>query len=285
MSLVKSVCTAMERIAPLRLAESWDNVGLLLEASSDGLSGRKQAGSKVMLTIDLTPPVLQEALRKDVNMIVSYHAPIFRPLRALTLSNPLQATLLRCAQAGISIYTPHTSLDATEGGINDWLASLFPNSSSSSEKKNLVTPIVEKDGNPNVGAGRIVRIGKPGISFSECVRSVKEGLGVAHVEVAEPYDIREDTLIESIAICAGSGSSVLANVDADLYFTGEMAHHDVLASVADGRRVILCGHTNTERGYLKHLAPRLLSELKAEEGGRDTTVIVSEEDRHPLRLA
>jgi len=273
----------MERIAPLRLAESWDNVGLLVEAPSDGLSGRKRTGSKVMLTIDITPPVLQEALKKDINMIVSYHTPIFRPLRALTLSNPLQATLLRCAQAGISVYSPHSALDSSAGGINDWLATLVPANSGSSAK-NSVAPIVEKDGKPDVGAGRIVRIGKPGVSFVDCVRSVKEGLGLAHVEVAEPYEILDDKLVESVAICAGSGASVLADVDADLYLTGEMAHHDVLASIGDGRRVILCGHTNTERGYLKHLAPRLQAEL-SEEGSQDTAIIISEEDRHPLRLA
>ncbi|KLO08236.1 NGG1p interacting factor 3 [Schizopora paradoxa] len=237
-----------------------------------------------MLTIDITPPVLQEALKKDVNMIVSYHTPIFRPLRTLTLSNPLQATLLRCAQAGISVYTPHSALDATAGGINDWLASLFPSSSSG---KNLVSPIVEKDGKPDVGAGRIVKIGNPGISFADCVRSVKEGLGLALVEVAEPYGIGEDKLVESIAICAGSGGSMLDGVDADLYFTGEMAHHEVLASIADGRRVILCGHTNTERGYLKHLGPRLKEELSKDgiTGMENLEIVISEDDHHPLRVA
>lgn len=114
-------------------------------------------------------------------MIVSYHTPIFRPLRALTLADPLQATLLRCAQAGISVYTPHSALDSTAGGINDWLASLVPTSSSApGGATNAVAPIVEKDGRPDVGAGRVVKIGKPGVSFAECVRRVKEGLGLGH---------------------------------------------------------------------------------------------------------
>jgi putative NIF3 family GTP cyclohydrolase 1 type 2 len=56
-------------------------------------------------------------------MIIAYHPPIFKPLSSLTLSNPIQASLLRCAAAGISVYSPHTALDSVHDGINDWLAS------------------------------------------------------------------------------------------------------------------------------------------------------------------
>lgn len=114
-------------------------------------------------------------------MIISYHTPIFRPLRALTLSNPLQATLLRCAQAGISVYSPHSALDATAGGINDWLASLVPHPPGPlTMTKNAVVPIAEKDGRADVGAGRIVTIGGEGrggvVSFEDCVQNVKDEL-------------------------------------------------------------------------------------------------------------
>lgn len=56
-------------------------------------------------------------------MIIAYHPPIFKPLSSLTLSNPLQASLLRCAAGGVSVYSPHTALDSVYGGVNDWLAS------------------------------------------------------------------------------------------------------------------------------------------------------------------
>jgi putative NIF3 family GTP cyclohydrolase 1 type 2 len=66
---------------------------------------------------------MDEALSLPASVIVAYHPPIFKPLSSLTLSNPLQTSLLRCATAGISIYSPHTALDSVYGGINDWLAS------------------------------------------------------------------------------------------------------------------------------------------------------------------
>lgn len=69
----------------------------------------------------LTPAVVEEALTSPTVFIVTYHPPIFKPLTSLTLSVPLQASLLRCAAAGISVYCPHTALDSVTDGINDWL--------------------------------------------------------------------------------------------------------------------------------------------------------------------
>lgn len=95
-----------------------------------------------------------------------------------------------------------------------------------------------------------------------------------------------NTLVSSVAICAGSGSSVLGPVTADVYLTGEMGHHDVLAALAKNTSVILCEHTNTERGYLSAiLQPALQSALAKEtsqEGGEAIQVLVSKCDQDPL---
>jgi len=88
-----------------------------------------------------------------------------------------------------------------------------------------------------------------------------------------------------VAICAGSGGSMLLGADADVYLTGEMSHHEVLAAVASGHNVILCGHTNTERGYLPILADKLLKELQNEAvDSKSMEVHVSEKDKHPLSI-
>ena len=94
-----------------------------------------------------------------------------------------------------------------------------------------------------------------------------------------------NTLIKTVAICAGSGSSVLGPVKADLYFTGEMGHHDVLAALAKNTSVILCEHSNTERGYLRDvLKPALEKELADEtsEEGEKIEILVSQKDHDPL---
>jgi dinuclear metal center YbgI/SA1388 family protein len=117
------VLTLLEGIAPLALAEPWDNVGLLLEPTSDRRAlGKEPAIARVLLTIDLTPSVLAEAVAGETDLVVAYHPPWFRPLKRLSTRRPDEAVLIDAARAGIAIYSPHTALDAAARGVNDWLA-------------------------------------------------------------------------------------------------------------------------------------------------------------------
>lgn len=84
---------------------------------------KPRKGNRVLLTIDLSAPVLAEALADEqVSAILAYHPAIFRGTKRFSLADHTQRTVLECAAAGIGIYSPHTALDACEGGINDWLA-------------------------------------------------------------------------------------------------------------------------------------------------------------------
>lgn len=85
--------------------------------------------------------------------------------------------------------------------------------------------------------------------------------------------------VSSVAVCAGSGGSVLRNVDAGLYVTGEMSHHEVLHAVFNGSSVILCDHSNTERGYLTVIKSKLEDCLN-----KDTEIIVTDVDSDPLKI-
>lgn len=85
--------------------------------------------------------------------------------------------------------------------------------------------------------------------------------------------------MRSVAVCAGSGSSVLRGTGADLWLTGEMSHHDVLDATHQGASVILTDHSNSERGFLKKLQPRL-HELFSKE----INVVISEKDKDPLEI-
>jgi len=82
-----------------------------------------------------------------------------------------------------------------------------------------------------------------------------------------------------VAVCAGSGSTVLSGVKADLYVTGEMSHHDLLNAVHDGVSVILCEHSNTERGFLAVLQQQLHSLFE----GR-VSICLSACDRDPVEV-
>ncbi len=112
---LREVIRACEAIAPLRLAEPWDQVGL-------HVGDPRASVSRGLLCIDLTEAVLDEAITQKAQLVVAYHPPIFKPLDRLTTIDVKQRIILRAARKGIAVYSPHTALDAAEGGVNDWLA-------------------------------------------------------------------------------------------------------------------------------------------------------------------
>jgi dinuclear metal center YbgI/SA1388 family protein len=108
---VHHLVAAMEKIAPSRYAESWDNVGLLCGEEQRSLA-------RVLLTIDLTPAVLDEAVAERCDAVVAYHPPIFQGLKRVTGDLPV----FQAIRHGIAVYSPHTAWDAAKGGVNDALA-------------------------------------------------------------------------------------------------------------------------------------------------------------------
>jgi dinuclear metal center YbgI/SA1388 family protein len=112
---VERLIQAMESIAPPCHAAEWDNVGLLVGAP-------EWSARSVLLTVDLTEDVLQEAIDAGADAVVAYHPPIFKPLTALAGRDTPQRIALRAARSAVAVYSPHTALDAAPGGVNDWLA-------------------------------------------------------------------------------------------------------------------------------------------------------------------
>ncbi|XP_037319225.2 NIF3-like protein 1 [Pungitius pungitius] len=112
---LKEVLQVLEQLAPLSLAESWDNVGLLVEPSEP------RPVNTVLLTNDLTDAVMGEAEAMGCDLVVSYHPPLFRPVKRLVQSDWKQKLVIRALEARMAIFSPHTSWDSVKGGVNDWL--------------------------------------------------------------------------------------------------------------------------------------------------------------------
>jgi len=117
--LVADLIAHLDSIAPLKYAADWDNVGLILGSPEQPVDG------PILLTIDLTQAVAEEAVKEQASAIVAYHPPLFEPVRRLVSgpgSTPAQRVALTVIHAGIAVYSPHTALDAAVGGVTDWLA-------------------------------------------------------------------------------------------------------------------------------------------------------------------
>jgi dinuclear metal center YbgI/SA1388 family protein len=309
---LKDVVKSLEGFAPTSLAGSWDNVGLLVEPMT------KKPVSRILLTNDLTEPVLQEALQKEVDMILSYHPPLFRPLKRLTAKNWKERIIVQCLENRIAVYSPHTAWDAVQGGINEWLLVPFgpgqsepcekqvdPGSSSFSihipesqktvrcgagelEAEYSKIPVElrkqveitkhESHPLPGVGAGRVSDLETP-IRIEDAVSRIKKHLKLTHVRLALANQCNLSSMVSRVGVCAGSGASVLGGVKADLILTGEMSHHEILDFVHRGVSVVLTDHSNTERGFLTHISGKLASILEDK-----VNISISAEDRDPLEV-
>lgn len=240
----------LETIAPPALAEEWDNTGLLIAPL------RAREIRTVLLTVDLTEAVAREAVRLRAGFIVSYHPLFFGGIRRLDAADPQARTAMRLIEKGIGAYSPHTALDGAPGGVNDWLAGLFGGD-------------IAAD-----GAARIVTLPRA-ITPAALAKTAREKLKLKTVRLADG-----GRAVRTLAVCAGAGIDALRDIKADGRLTGEMKHHDVLAAREAGISIILCGHTETERGYLPVLRRRMLSESDG-----SLKVLISKADTAPLRTA
>lgn len=258
---VQLLTRAIQALYPKDLADSsWDNTGLLVDATLG--PDKTHEKLRLLMSIDLTAKVCDEAIERDVDMVLAYHPLIFRGLKQLSPQDPQQKSILRLVTQGISVYSPHTAVDAARYGVTDWLASAFgPN-----VKISLL--------NENSGMGRRVDLQQE-LPLEECVRRVKSHLNLSTVQLVRPVSPKK---IMSIGICAGSGSSVLRGCDADLWFTGELGHHEMLYLRESGVAAIVCGHSNTERGFLPILRQQLLNQLGEEKAEID----IAKEDYDPI---
>lgn len=231
-----------QRIASLTLAEKWDNVGFLVESPRASV----YSSLKLLTCIDLTNEVVSEAISKNCNLVLSYHPVMFRPIQSLSIMS--QSPILRCVDSGISVFVPHTALDSAEGGMNDFISDKFL------EIQHIRAPIYTE---VSTGArvGRVVRFNRL-LSLGEVVQVLKRSLGIVKLRIATGWGM-DEMRASSVAICVGSGYSVLKGADADVFLTGEMPHHDILACKASGKSVILLDHSSSERPFLPELVRRL----------------------------
>ena len=255
-----NVLQSLENIAPLTHAEAWDNVGLLLNPL------RPRKVKKILLTIDLTEAVADEALAAKADLIVAYHPILFRPINRLDSTDAYDRTLMKLVQKNIAVYSPHTALDAIIGGVNDWLADGIGEGEVS---------VLHPQPNSDAGQGRLVELKRP-VKLNTLAQRIKKYLGLKSLRLAAASDHRT---IQTIALCAGAGSDAFTGIEADCYLTGEMSHHTILAATQSGSHVILCEHTNTERGYLP-VFKKILSKAL----GNEVDISVSEIDSDPIKF-
>lgn len=230
---VQEVLAALERLAPPALAESWDNVGLLVE------SGVPVSG--ILTTLDITDAVADEAAARGCQLIVSHHPVIFHPVRSLHYNN----VIYKLARADISAICMHTNLDCADGGTGDTLAALL-----GLEQVEHFTA----DGDEALG-----RIGvcRPALSARALAQHCRDVLHapVRFVDGGHP--------VGRVAVVTGAGDCVedALRAGAQALVTGEAGYHKALEAAAAGLTLIAAGHYGTEAPIAGVLARYLEKEF------------------------
>ena len=115
---IKKVIKVMDQIAPRHLAESWDNVGLLL-------GDENKMVQNILVALEVTDDVINEAIEKNVDLIITHHPLIFKPLKQINSNDPISQMVLKLIQHNINLFTAHTNLDISEVGTCHYLADLL----------------------------------------------------------------------------------------------------------------------------------------------------------------
>lgn len=229
---IEEVIRALEQFAPLPLQEDFDNAGLQV-----GLT-RASEVSGALLCLDVTERVVEEAIAKDCNLIVSHHPLIFHKLRALTASDYVQRAAIKAIRNDVAIVSMHTNMDEALGGVNHKIA----------EKLGLSEPhffgkTKEVEG-VTAGEGVIARYQEP-ISSAEFTRRVKETFRVKCLQTNEPLK----RPVTKVAICGGAGAFLLQDAiaaGADAFITGEMRYHEYFGHEQE-IQICVMGHYQSEQ--------------------------------------
>lgn len=252
----------LEELAPLKLAESWDNVGLLW-----GDAGRDV--TTVMTCLTLTPEVAQEAVERDVDLIVTHHPILFRPIQKLTTQTDEGAMLLLLASRQIAVYSAHTAFDSAESGINSQWCELL--------ELQQVSPLRPCDDSAEIGSGRAGLLSSP-VSLGELIDRLKEISGQTALQHVGSRDER----ISKVAVACGSAAEFMHEAKqqgCDVLVTGEARFHACLEAKQLGLCLILLGHYASERFACEKLAEVLTLQLP------ELTSFASQTESDPLQLS
>lgn len=239
----------LETLAPSACACDWDNSGLL--------AGRNEKEVKtILLTVDADDRVVEEAIRKGADMVVSHHPLIFKPVKRVTDGDFIGRRLVSMIQADISYFAMHTNFDAAPGCMADVVAERL----GICEGQPLET-MGEMNGVP-YGIGKIGTLRTP-MSGMDLARQIKEKFGLPFVTVYGE-ELWRHIPVRTAAVCPGSGGSMIRAAiagKAQVLITGDIGHHEGIDAAAQGLMIIDGGHYGLEHIFMDYMEHYLGSRL------------------------
>jgi dinuclear metal center YbgI/SA1388 family protein len=242
---ISKIISALEDWAPLAWQEPYDNAGLIVGNPDLNCTG-------VLCSLDCTEAVVEEAISKGCNLIVSHHPIVFKGVKQFNSNDYVSRVLVKAIQNNIALYAIHTNLDSLLDGVNKTLADRLR-----LENRKILTPKPGfKDQNGGaIGSGLIGELPLE-TDEAEFLKWIKEKLPVSVIK----HTAFTKKPLKTIALCGGSGSFLIADAkarNADCFITSDLKYHDFFE--ADGQILLVdIGHWESEHG----VAPLIVAYLK-----------------------
>lgn len=231
MSTVKDIYSFLDSLAPFSTSAPWDNTGLLVGNENSEVK-------RVMLSLDVTGDVIDEAIENSVDLVITHHPLIFEGVKSVTADT----LLYKAVSSGISFISSHTCLDIAKDGVNDCLANAVG-------LKNITS--IEEE--PFLKFGEIEEK-----TEEEFVSLLKEKLSCNVLYNATRNNIKK------VAFCSGAGGDLFnlaKELGADALLTGEAKYHEFLDASFNNITIFACGHFETEIVVIDTLKEKLEKEF------------------------
>jgi len=230
---IREIIKEIELYAPLFLQESYDNAGVQI-------GNIDQPATGVLLCVDITEDIIEEAFRKDCNLIIAHHPLIFKSLNSITGKNYIERCVIAAIRKGIVIYAAHTNLDNAENGVNHKIAQKI-----GLNNIEILKPLnlEQIDMNAQFGAGVIGTLPVPenAADFLCRLKEIFRLNGLTHSPLT-------GKMIEKVAVCGGSGAFLIPDAiasNADVFITGEAKYNDYY-NVEKDILLAVIGHYESE---------------------------------------
>ena len=222
--------SALERFAPLPLQESWDNAGLQVGLTETEVSG-------ALLCLDVNERIVDEAIRKGCNLIVSHHPLLFRGLKTISDLTDVQRTVMKAIENRLCVISMHTNMDNAKGGVNFHIARKL-------ELEDVQFFASKQVDGIEAGSGVVGKLAEP-MAADDFILKVKRIFGV---ECAMCNELLRRP-VSKVAICGGAGDFLLdeaLKTSADAFITGEMHYHQYFG-YEQQIQICVIGHYQSEQ--------------------------------------
>ncbi len=261
---IKNILEALNQMAPFSLAEDWDNIGLLV-------GNPEQSVTSILVGLDATIGLVEEAIAMGANTIVTHHPVIFHPLPAITTDTAAGKLLQKALSNQINIIACHTNFDSAEDGVSDVLARALGATN--------LQPLLPSDShNSQSGLGRIGTL-KHQMSGKAFIDALHNVLQIPAFHIAGPLPEK----ISKVAVCGGSGSDFAETawkMGADLYLSAEIKHSTARWAEEAGFCIVDGTHYATENPVITHIVSKLTNLVETKKW--DIDVQKTETQRHPF---